>query len=129
MDTEIIKAFFTAVNDFDSCLPASYSGVDFTPPDKGLWVEVKAFPNEPENISWDADGQQVYLGFMQVSIYFRSGAGIIDASEKADKIIEYFAKGKDLGPVKVERRPFTGPVIADDDYLFIPVTIPYRGIA
>lgn len=129
MDTEIIKAFFAEVHEFDSCIPVAYSGVDFTPPDTGLWLEVQPFPNEPDNISWDADGQQVYLGFMRVAIYFRSGAGIITASEFADKVIAHFHKGKDLGPVKVERRPFTGPVIADNDYLFISVTIPYRGIA
>lgn len=106
-----------------------WPGIQETPPETGIWLEPGFFPNEPNDIAWDNDACVDTRGFFQILIYFRPGQGLIDPSELADALIAYFPKGSDLGPVRVRKRPWQSPsVVEDASRLFIPVTIPFKGL-
>lgn len=106
-----------------------WPGIQETPPDKGMWLAVRFFPNKPDNFAWDNDACVHSLGFVQVSVYYRPGQGQVDPSELADALIAHFAKGDALGPVRISERPWQSPSIDEDaSKSFIPITIPYLGL-
>jgi len=106
-----------------------YPGVQNDPPQTGMWLLPSVFPNEPNDIAWDNDSCVDTRGFVQILVYFRPGQGVIEPSELADALIAFFPKGSQLGPVRVRKRPWQSPVVVEDSSkLFIPVTIPYKGL-
>lgn len=108
-------------------IPIAWPGVNFTPPAEGMWLEAKLFPNEPMDPSWNNDSCTIARGFFQVIVGYRPGTGEIAASTIADAVIAHFAKGTELGPVRVIKKPWRSPAIEDGAKSLIPVTIPYRG--
>ncbi len=129
--TDIIEAAFEKLATFVYAPQPEilYPGVSSTPPQSGMWLQPMVFPNEPGDIAWDNDACVDTRGFFQILIYFRSGQGVIDPSELADALINFFPKGSDLGTVRVRKRPWQSPVITEDSSkLYIPVTIPYKGL-
>lgn len=129
MTTEILEACFGRMQTLglSPALPIAWPGIHFTPPDSGMWLEVKLFPNEPLDPSWNNDACTLARGFFQVMVGYRPGTGQVAASRIADAVCAHFAKGTDLGPVRVLKKPWQSPELTDTDKIFIPVTIPYRG--
>jgi hypothetical protein len=109
-------------------LPIAFPDVTFSPPATGIWLEVRLFPNEPENLVWDDDGIYREQGFLQVLVCYRPGKGQVAASEVADSVIQHFPKGTELGGVSVSKKPWQSPNETDGARSFIPVTIRYLGI-
>ena len=129
--TEIMEAAFQKLESFVySPQPEiMWPGIQETPPEAGIWLQPGFFPNEPDDIAWDDDSCVDTRGFFQILIYFRPGQGLIDPSELADALVAYFPKGSDLGPVRIRKRPWQSPSVAEDaSKLFIPVTVPYQGL-
>ena len=124
----ILEAFLTHLGTMSNGVPIAWPGVNFTPPDSGLWLQASHFPNESENIAWGNDSKNRVLGFCQVSAYTRPGSGIIALSGLAEDIIAHFPKGLELAGVRVRKRPHQSPPITEDSEIFIPVTIHYLGI-
>lgn len=112
-----------------SPLPIAWPNVNFTPPSTGEWLEARHFPNTTRTLGWQADAKSEYLGFVQISVYFRPNTGIVTATTEAQSIADHFAKGTLLGPVRVSQRASLAAAVFEDAFGFIPVTIPYRGIA
>lgn len=111
---------------YSTSLPIAWPGVNFTPPSSGMWLEVRFFPNEPNNIS--LSGKQQYIGFMQVSVFVRPGSGIASAISEAEAVQAHFPKALTLSSVTVRQKPYISPPIDEGDRIQIPVTIPYQGI-
>lgn len=110
--------------------PIAWPGKPLNPPSTGLWLLVRHFPNETEDLSWGNDGPILVRGFFQVEVNYRHGPqGIFPASELADTIIEEFGKGVPISDVFVEKTPWQSPEVVEDDRNFIPVTVPYYGTA
>lgn len=128
-DKDILTGALNHMAAFTTSLPIAWPGVNFTPPSEGMWFEVRHFPNTPNNLVMDNAGDQEFLGFLQVSVFDRPGAGIVKATEQAEGIIAHFPKGTALGPVMVRVRPYLSPPIPEDNSIQIPVTVPYKGIA
>lgn len=128
--TEIFNACLArlATFDYSPSLPILWPGIDGDPPSTGIWLDVKLFPNEPRDLAWDNDSCHETFGFFQIRVYYRPGVGQIEPSEIADSLIDYFPKGFELGPVRVRKRGWQSPAVDDDDKLYIPVTIQWRGI-
>lgn len=129
--TAIIEAAFQLLETF-TYLPQPailYPGIQSEPPQTGMWLQPSVFPNEPADIAWENDACVDTRGFFQVLVYFRPGQGLIDPSELADALIAFFPKGSTLGPVRVLKRPWQSPAVTEDaSKLFIPVTVPYKGL-
>jgi hypothetical protein len=128
VDADILDAVKARTNSLPGSLRVGLPNVSFDPGDDDIWLHIDLFPNEPENLSWDSD-KQLYLGFVQFRVYTKLYRGIFKITDEAENIIAHFAKGTELGPVMVSRRPWLSPKIIEDDKCFIPVTVPYRGIA
>ena len=127
-DKDILVGALGRMQTLSTSLPISWPGVQFEPPNSGMWLAVRHFPNQPNNIGWQVDAQQEYLGFLQVQVFTRPGSGIVNALEMAEDVVAHFAKGTEFGPVCVSARPYISPDVTESDWIFIPVTIPYRGV-
>lgn len=128
-DKDILTGALSRMASYSTSLPIAWPGINFTPPSEGRWFEVRHFPNTPNNLVMDADGDQEFLGFLQVSVFDRPGTGIVNLTEEAEGIIGHFPKGTALGPVTVRVKPYLSSPIPADNSIQIPVTIPYKGIA
>lgn len=130
MSTAILTACIQRLDELgiSPALPIAWPGVNFNPPDEGMWLEAKLFPNEPTDPVWNADGCYNARGFFQVLVFYRPGVGQVQPSEIADLIIAHFPKASYLGPVRVLKTPWQSPSVTDGDKLFIPITIPYSGL-
>ena len=129
--TEILQAGIDKLKSFvyDPQPEILYPGVGEDPPDTGMWLVLKFFPNEPKDIAWDNDGCVDTRGFFRVLVFLRPGQGQLDPSELADALIAFFPKGLVLGSVRVRKRPWQSPMIVPDaSKSYISVTIPYKGL-
>ena len=127
-DSQIIQAAFTRLTQIQNAPPIAWPGINFTPPNQGAWLEVSLFPNEPDDRFWSGE-RALQIGFIQVSVCVRPGIGLANPTALAESVIAHFPKGLEIGPVKVRKRPYLRPAVTVDHYYFVPVTIPYIGLA
>jgi len=127
-EADILNGALARMDGYATSLPIAWPGIKFTPPQSGMWFEVRYFPNEPNHFPWDDDGKQTYIGFLQVSVFGRPNEGIVSLTEEAEGIKARFPKGTAFGPVRVSRTPYLLSPIEEDNSIQIPVTIPYRGV-
>lgn len=128
--TDRLESFCDSLRDAGLGVPIAWPGVELNPPASGLWLLVRHFPNETEDLAWDNDGAILVRGFFQVEVNYRHGLqGIFPASRLADTIIQTFGKGVPISDVFVEKTPWQSPEVVEDDRNFIPVTVPYYGTA
>lgn len=130
--TDIMLAAFDRLKAFsyDPQPEIIWPGKKTKPPEKGMWLEPIFLPNVPENMAWDNDSCVDTRGSFRILLYYRPGQGQVEPSEMADALIAHFPKGLDLGPVRVNRRPWQAPSITNDDggKLYIPITVSYKGL-
>jgi hypothetical protein len=129
-EADIYDAFCVALTAFAAqsspAIPVAYPDVHFTPPDTGVWLEARFFPNETDNYGLANDGGSVHKGFLQVGICYRSGAGLANTLTMLASVLDEFAKGTILGPARIDRKPWASAVLQMDDKNVVPVTIPYH---
>jgi len=128
IDTDILLSAVTRARTLANSPPISWPGVNFDPPNAGIWLEMTHFPNQSINLSWDSDSANEFFGFIQILVLDRPGKGIVNITAQAELIIDHFPKGLLMGGVRVQKRPYIAPAVKDGNRLFIPITIPYRGI-
>ena len=129
--TDILSAFLERLESFTHSPqpPILWPGIKSEPPESGIWLEAALFPGDPVNLSWDNDSANRLRGFCQVLVGYRPGVGEIVPSQVAQALLAHFAKGTQIGPVRVRQTGTRAPSFADEGArLFIPVTIPYLGI-
>lgn len=105
-------------------VPVAYPGVDFTPPDSGLWMELLVFWNGSQDYA--VGRVAVGRGFFRLMVCTRPGAGLVPVTQLSEAIIAYFPKGTLLGPARTDSTPSTGGPIITSDKLIIPVTVQFR---
>lgn len=128
-DTAIYDAFAAALTTFAAAqsVPVAWPGIPFTAPASGQWVECAWFPNETHNLGVGDDGPFEHRGFGQVSCCCRPGAGIEGPLTLVGGVLAAFAKGTQLGPVQIDRKPWASTVLVAGDRISVPITIWYRG--
>jgi hypothetical protein len=93
------------------------------------YLRASFIPNRTETLSV-GKGKQMHQGILQVSVYWKVGAGYVKPLDVADRIIRHFAKGTRLVfndvKVKVDRKPWVSGPLQEPDRVQFPVTIPYR---
>lgn len=110
-------------------LPVSYPGVPFTPPAAGIWLELRWFPNETGTYGMsDENPCLVLVGFAQVTVCDRPGAGLAATFEVATACIDWFRKGTTLGVARVEVQPWVSSVLSEPDRTMLPITVRWRGV-
>lgn len=135
MATTGIMTAFMAKLDIFGALPIAWPGRHTSPPSTGMWLEVKFFPNEPQNLSWDNDSQQLLKGYFQIGVFYRPGINIgqvssVTASELADSLINHFPKGlRLLRNIRIFKTAWQRSAFDMEGKSVIPITIPYLGIS
>lgn len=142
-DLEIIDAAMDLLRDNvpevgGTPLAIAWPGKPFDPPAaaSALWLQASIFPGESDNIVLAA-GPVMFRGFVQILVGFRNNAqGVRPAYEVAEALVALYAKGTDLGPVKVSTRPSIGPAVSEQGSArlsqgtnYLPITVPYLGLA
>ena len=127
MNGNILNDFFNILAGGGLSYPISYPNVKFTPPNDGIWLEVRHFPNE--NIDDSLSSQQVIKqGLFQVSIMGRQNTGLIAIDTAAQEVAALFPKLTELGESRVSKVPYTSSVLDwDNGKVEQPLTIPYSG--
>jgi len=108
--------------------PIGGPAVEFTPPDKGKWLEASFAPNSDLDNALAYDSGYIPRGIYQVVVYDRPGIGDQDAGLLAEQLQTLFAKGTAItGQVRIVKRPEILPMDAMDDRFGIVVSIEYSG--
>lgn len=70
-----------------------------------------------------------HYGFMQLDVFYGQGSGEYAPGRIASAIISYFPRGlklvKDGTTTQIIKQAYRGPMLKDDPWMMIPVTIPY----
>lgn len=77
-------------------LPTAYENVAFTPTAGTAYAAVHIVPSKPDVATMGTGGRDEHDGFMQVDLYYPTGAGDMPAVQKADDIYSYFHAGRTL---------------------------------
>lgn len=124
------QAFATAQG-----IAISLPNIAFTPPTAGQnvkWLRATFLP-APTSTLPVGSGSDRYYGILQIDVFHGAGAGEYAPGRIASAVIEYFKRGtvmtKDGFTVRVYRRPSRGPMIKDDPWMMIPVTINFECFA
>ncbi len=124
------QAFATAQG-----IAISLPNIAFTPPTAGQnvkWLRATLLP-APTSTLPVGDGSDRYFGILQLDVFHGQGAGEYAPGRIASAVIEYFDRGtamtKDGFTVRIYRRPSRGPMIKDDPWMMIPVTINFECFA
>jgi len=121
------QAFATAQG-----LAISLPNVAFTPPAAGQnvkWLRATFLPAPTATLPIGS-GSDRYYGIMQIDVFHGQGAGELAPGRLASQVIDHFkcntAVTKDGFTTRVYRRPSRGPMIKDDPWMMIPVTINFE---
>lgn len=124
------QAFATAQG-----IAISLPNVAFTPPVAGAnvkWLRVTFMPVPTATLPVGS-GADRYYGILQIDVFYGQGAGELAPGRIASQIIDYFKRGtevtKDGFTTRVYRRPSRGPMIKDDPWMMIPITINFECFA
>lgn len=127
MNSDILQAFFTALDDAALGYPIAWPNVNFDPPASGVWLVVSHFPNRGIDDSLSSQNI-IRQGIFQVSIMGRQNDGIFNLEQAAAEVAAVFPKLTALSDVKVSQVPYTTTAIAiSDGRVELPLTIEYSG--
>ena len=113
-------------------LTISLPNIAFTPPAvstsaKYLRASFMPAPSIALGISNTSNNQ--HYGFMQLDVFYGQGSGEYAPGRIASAIISYFPRGlklvKDGTTTQIIKQAYRGPMLKDDPWMMIPVTIPY----
>lgn len=108
--------------------PVAWPGINFDPPGSGYWLKVDFLPNAGAQPGYRVADSVYKQGVYQVAACGRPGAGAIGLGSVAQSILDAFPRGTVAADnVRVTRQPYQGPLISDEAYMMIPVTIEYAG--
>lgn len=125
------QAFATAQG-----IAISLPNIAFTPPTAGQntkWLRATFLPapSVETGIAWNAHNQ--HYGLFQLDVFYGQGAGEYAPGRIASAAIAYFVRGtkltKDGFTVLIHKQPYRGPMIKDDPWQMLPVSIPFLSFA
>lgn len=116
-------------------LPLAVPNVDFTPPAAktgntyGKYLRFTYMP-APSDASLIAFNSHVtHSGLVQIDAFMGAGAGEPALARIASAAIAYFPRGlqvaKDGFKVRIDRAAYRGPLIIQDAWAMVPVTVPW----
>ena len=115
---------------FTPPLPVAQPGIAFPPPGEDKpdnYLAVTFLPNRTRQVTLGDDPQQK-RGLLQVSVYWKAGAGLVKPLDASGLVIDHF-NNKTLFAsgvkITISGEPWASGPIQEDDRVQIPVTIPY----
>lgn len=110
-------------------MPVAYPNVSYDPPATG-YLRASHLPNETEQVTISATGQNRHFGLLQVDVAWPKGEGSLKPLEIAAQIVAHFKRGtlitQDGIAILIVAPPSVAPPLDDDPFWIYPVTIPYQ---
>lgn len=104
----------------------------FTPPANAPYLRPTLKTAEPFQAELGPDGQNLHVGFYQISVYSPSGTGTASAGSLVASIISHFKRNTVLvhngQSIKITKAYASG-MMQDTGLAHIPITIEYRLLA
>ena len=126
IEAGILDALLFRLSSFTTTLDIAYPGFDFTP--DGNYLEAQIVPNTVVQSSLGTNGYNRHEGLMQITVVWKTGAGVIAPAEIASEIVAHFKRGTAItrnGLTVKTRPPRTTQAIPDGAWLRYPVIIPW----
>lgn len=125
MNSDILEAFYTIIDAAGLGVPIAYSGIKFTPPDNGKWLELSYLPNTGIDQSIKS-ASVLAQGLFQVNVCDRPNTGELALQNLAETVAALFPKNTPInGLARVSRAPYTSSMISLDDRIILPLTVSY----
>jgi hypothetical protein len=115
-------------------LPATVTGGIAYPninhdPEGNPYIRVSIFKNQNQDIDISFDIDPIRRGIFQASVYWNVGFGLITPKEVAGLIKDHFALGTRITEatftIRIDQTPNVGSDIQEENWVQIPVSIPY----
>ena len=107
----------------------SYPGRNFTPNTEKPYLRVQVFKGDPDQPRIRFGNEPIRRGFLQISVDWPEGQGIIEAIELAGCVRDHFARGtkieQDGVSVQIIEEPRVAGEIQEPAWVQVPVTIPW----
>lgn len=110
-------------------IDVAFENVDYEPTKGTAWMRCSHFPAPKVRIGVGIGGYNEVSGFMQVSVFYPSGAGRKAALDKVDALVQHFAVGTGLssnGQAVLIEQAFRLPVVPEPDWYHVPVEVHWR---
>lgn len=104
-------------------ITVAWPGVPFTPPTSGLWYKPAILPGGVD-VAGGVGGSVHQNGDFVVSIFSPAGSGTTALFAAADALGAHFDRVT-IGTTLHTGVPEIGPLLAEPDWLQLPVTVPY----
>lgn len=125
-------AAFANNNSYTIALP----NIAFSPPTVSAtakYLRATFLPIPSFSLGIDYGGHNQHYGTFQVDVFYGQNGGEIAPGRIAASLIAWFAPGTSLTnsgfTVQIQKTPYRGPLIKDDPWIMIPVSIPYISFA
>lgn len=110
----------------------SLPNIAFTPPavsTSARYLRASFMPAPSIALGISNTSHNQHYGFMQLDVFYGQGSGEYAPGRIASAIIAYFPRGlklvKDGTATRIIKQAYRGPMLKDDPWMMIPVTIPY----
>ena len=126
IEAGILDALLFRLSEYTTTLDIAYPGIEFTP--DGNHIEAQILPNTVNQVSLGTNGYNRHEGLMQITVVWKSGAGVIAPAEIASEIVAHFKRGTAIirnGLTVKTRPPRTTQAIPDGGWLRFSVIIPW----
>ena len=122
-------ALEVALNSISPSLATAFENVPFTPEQGTAYQRVNLLRAEPENPSIGASLTRS-IGILQVTLCYPLGNGPQPAEDRAQAIVDAFARGASFTrggvTVRITTTPTVGPAYVEADRYCVPVSIRYH---
>lgn len=117
--SDIWNGFCAVIDSYASAhspaLPVAYEGIDFDPPDNGIWLSVRPHWSGGADLGMEAGSDAYDMGVIAVLVYGRQGVGIQDMQGVAEDVQALFPIRSVFGTAYTEHTPeIRGPRKAYD---------------
>jgi hypothetical protein len=113
-------------------LAISLPNIPFTPPEQGVeakWLRLAFLPAPTAGLGINDSSSNQHYGILQIDSVCAAGAGEYAPGRIASAVIAWFKFGTEVTQdgftAKIWKPPYRGPLIKDDVWFFVPVSIPY----
>jgi len=118
--------FFQVIDDANLGYLVAWPGVDFTPPDSGIWIEPVVIRGDGIDIGLPMDSVVLPNGTLRVGVIGRPGNGVVSLFEAAETIASVLVKGTRFQDGSfISTNPIVGSVIIEQDKLIVPVSMSF----
>jgi hypothetical protein len=134
VEVAIEAALLSSATEFanNNSITIALPNIAFIPPTVTLnakFLRATFMPVPSLSLAVSFSGTNQHYGIFQIDVFYGQGSGEMAPARLAASIIENFKPGTTLSnsgfTTRIIKTPYRGPLIKDDPWTMIPVSIPY----